>query len=354
MNPILNGKSNQKFICDVKNGGNNIKNIIKDRKTHIELEKPEPVNPKDQILNKDINKNEQYYLSHENALTFAKYGRSLFKLNKEYEPKFLIPSNYLERHSLTPEAREKMVDWMIEVFSVNNSEPGTLELAVHIMDTYILNTEKTLKNSDIHLIGLCSIYIASKVVEKIPLRLTHIVKNLGKNTFSKNEITEKEKDIVKTIEFDFFTAGTYDYLMVFFYDLKVNNSAILKKLGGNDIVNKLMKFCVFLSKLTLYNHEFVTYRTSLVALAVLSLGYDFLKINNQIDNDDVKYFLRDWIYYLINEMKYVPEAIKYVYEKIHELYRYDIYIPQLGSEGSYGILGDKVTNLFKLYQEDLL
>ena len=115
-----------------------------------------------------------------------------------------------------------------------------------------------------------------------------------------------------------------------------------------------MKFCVFLSKLTLYNHEFVTYRTSLVALAVLSLGYDFLKINNQIDNDDVKYFLRDWIYYLINEMKYVPEAIKYVYEKIHELYRYDIYIPQLGSEGSYGILGDKVTNLFKLYQDDLL
>ena len=89
MNPILNGKSNQKFICDVKNGGNNIKNIIKDRKTHIEPERPEPVNPKDQILNKDINKNEQYYLSHENALTFSKYGRSLFKLNKEYEPKFL-------------------------------------------------------------------------------------------------------------------------------------------------------------------------------------------------------------------------------------------------------------------------
>ena len=149
-------------------------------------------------------------------------------LNKEYEAKFLIPSNFLERHSLTPEAREKMVDWMVEVFSVNKSEQGTLQLAVHIMDAYILNTKRMLKDGDIHLIGLCSIYLASKIEEKIPLRLTHIVNNLGKNTFSKDEIIEMERDIVKTIEFDFFTAGSYDYLMVFFYDLKVNNSAIIQ------------------------------------------------------------------------------------------------------------------------------
>ena len=355
MNQILNGKSNPRLNCDVKYEGNNNKNIEKDRKTHLELERPEQIKPKEKVINDDdVIKNEENYLLRENDLTFSKYGKNFFELCKENEPKFLIPANYLDRHSLTPEAREKMIDWMVEVFSANNSEPGTLELAVHIMDTYILNTEKTLKDSDIHLLGLCSIYIASKMEEKIPFRLTHIVKNLGKETFSKKEIIEKEKDIVKTIDFDLYTAGTYDYLMIFFYDLKVNNSQILNKLGGHEVVDKFMKFCVFLSKLTLYNHKFVTYRTSLVSLAVLSLGYDFLKTNNQIENDDVKYFLRDWIYYLINEMGYVFEAIQCVYEQIHELYRYDIYIPQLGQEGSYGLFGEKVNNLFKLYQDDLL
>ena len=158
MNQILNGKSNPRLNCDVKYEGNNNKNIEKDRKTHLELERPEQIKPEN-------------YLLRENDLTFSKYGKNFFELCKENEPKFLIPANYLDRHSLTPEAREKMIDWMVEVFSANNSEPGTLELAVHIMDTYILKTEKTLKDSDIHLLGLCSIYIASKMEEKVPFRL---------------------------------------------------------------------------------------------------------------------------------------------------------------------------------------
>ena len=350
MNKILNEKSCQKFNngmkvmegdeCCLKNKMN-IQNV---KPCQAELEK--------RIMTDEIIKNEKYYLLRERALIFDKYGKSLFDLNKDYEPKFLLPSNFLERHSLTPETREKMVDWMVEVFSVNKSEPGTLELAVHIMDAYIFSTEKTLKDSDIHLIGLCSIYIASKMEEKIPLRLTHIVNNLGKNTFSKEEIIEMEKDIVKTIEFDFFTAGTYDYLMVFFYDLKVNNYKRLNQLDGKDIVDKFMNFCVFLSKLTLYDYEFVTYRTSLVALSVLSLGFDFLKTNDMIKNIDLKHFLRDWIYYLMNEMKYDPDVIGYVYQRIHELYKYDIDDPQRAYEEGKNC--DDVSNLFKLYLDDLL
>ena len=353
MYKILNEKSCQKINNDVK-AIDDYNYILKKNPNNIQIEKHCQAQQVKDILNDEIIKNQKYYLYRERAFMIDKYGKSLFNLNKEYEAKFLIPSNFLERHSLTPEAREKMVDWMVEVFSVNKSEPGTLQLTVHIMDAYILNTKRILKNSDIHLIGLCSIYLASKVEEKIPLRLTHIVNNLGKNTFSKDEIIEMERDIVQTMEFDFFTAGTYDYLMVFFYDLKVNNFKRLNQLDGKDVVDKFMNFCVFLSKLTLYNHEFVTYRTSLVALSILSLGFDFLKVNELIENIELKNFLRDWIYYLINEMKYVPEAVGYVYEKIHELYKYDIDIPQRTCGESNRKNCDEISNLFKLYQDDLL
>jgi len=63
-----------------------------------------------------------------------KYGREIFTCIKDNESKFLLPMNFMDRHQLTPAARERMVDWMIEVFSVYKCDPGTFELAVHIMD----------------------------------------------------------------------------------------------------------------------------------------------------------------------------------------------------------------------------
>jgi hypothetical protein len=304
-----------------------------------------------ELFKDEFLRNDQYYLFREKALMVDKYGKTMYEWNQDNEAKYLIPSDFLKKHGLSPEARERMVDWMIEVFSVNKSEPGTFELAVHIMDSYILNTNKILKDEDIHLIGLTSIYIASKMEEKIPMRLIHIVNNLGKGVFSKAEIIAMEKEIVETIEFDFFTAGTYDYLMTFFWDLKVNNGQILNDFKEHDVIDKYMKFCIFLSKLTLYNHKFAAYSTSLIAVGILTLGFDFLKRNNQIKEKKLMKFLQDWIFYLMNEMKFNPDAVGYVYLKIYDLYKLDILERIKDNDESSDINSDDVPNLFKLYTD---
>ena len=304
-----------------------------------------------ELFKDEFLRNDQYYLFREKALMVDKYGKTMYEWNQDNEAKYLIPSDFLKKHGLSPEARERMVDWMIEVFSVNKSEPGTFELAVHIMDSYILNTNKILKDEDIHLIGLTSIYIASKMEEKIPMRLIHIVNNLGKGVFSKAEIIAMEKEIVETIEFDFFTAGTYDYLMTFFWDLKVNNGQILNDFKEHYVIDKYMKFCIFLSKLTLYNHKFAAYSTSLIAVGILTLGFDFLKRNNQIKEKKLMKFLQDWIFYLMNEMKFNPDAVGYVYLKIYDLYKLDILERIKDNDESSDINSDDVPNLFKLYTD---
>lgn len=304
-----------------------------------------------ELFKDEFLRNDQYYLFREKALMVDKYGKTMYEWNQDNEAKYLIPSDFLKKHGLSPEARERMVDWMIEVFSVNKSEPGTFELAVHIMDSYILNTNKILKDEDIHLIGLTSIYIASKMEEKIPMRLIHIVNNLGKGVFSKAEIIAMEKEIVETIEFDFFTAGTYDYLMTFFWDLKVNNGQILNDFKEHDVIDKYMKFCIFLSKLTLFNHKFAAYSTSLIAVGILTLGFDFLKRNNQIKEKKLMKFLQDWIFYLMNEMKFNPDAVGYVYLKIYDLYKLDILERIKDNDESSDINSDDVPNLFKLYTD---
>ena len=315
---------------------------IKEIKLDFNLEKDkEKLEEAQKINNEKINeinhyekskKNEKYYLSREIALTIEKYGREMFSTVKENESKFLVPINFMDRHSLTPSARERMVDWMVEVFSVYKCDPGTFELAVHIMDCYISKSKKILHDEDIHLIGLTCIYISSKVEDIIPLRMSHIVKCLGHFTFNENEIMEKEREIIQTIDFDLFTAGTFDYLMTFFYDLKVNNAKKISEFNGILIVEKYMNFSILLSQLLLYSNEFVCYRQSLNSLAVLALAFDILKTNLKNLNIDLKNFLSDWVFYVINEMGFNTDAISVIYDKISHFYHKKIILPQKSKE----------------------
>ena len=306
------------------------------------------------LLSEDLIKNERYYLYREKAFMIEKYGKDVYMWNKENESSFSIPNSFLEKHSISPEVRKRMVDWMVEVFSAYSSEPGTFELAVHIMDEYLFKTEKKLKDSNILLIGLASIYLASKMQEKVPMRLIHIVKNLGKDEYSNKQIIEIEKELLQTTNFDIFAVSTYDYLMTFFWDLKVNNSIELKEFNEKNVIDIYMNFCVFLSKLVLYNQELVTYGTSLIAIAILSLGYDFLKTNDKVKDIEMRHFLRDWIFYLMNVFNLDPEAVSIVYWKIHELFKLDILLCQkidkYSNNGNY----NSVSNLFLLYSDYLI
>ena len=304
-------------------------------------------------------KNEKYYLSREIALTVEKYGRDIFSCVKNNEPKFLIPINFMDKHNMSPNIRERMVDWMVEVFSVYKCDPGTFELAVHIMDCFFARTKKKLVDEDIHLIGLTCIYISSKVEDIVPLRMSHIAKSIGHNTFKEKQIIKKEREIIETIDFDLFTAGAYDYIMTFFYDLKVNNSQKIIDLNGVKIIEKYLNFSIFLSQLLLYNSEFVCYRQSLNAIAVLALAFDILKTNIKDLSKDLKNFLSDWVFYIINEMGYNSDAISIIYHKFYNYYSEKVILPQKIKErnkrkGLKDHEGDDIINLCKFSHEKFI
>ena len=300
-------------------------------------------------------KNEKFYLSREIALTVEKYGRELFSCVKDNEPKFLIPLNFIDKHHFSPSVRERMVDWMVEVFSVYKCDPGTFELAVHIMDCFFSRTKKKLQDEDIHLIGLTCIYISSKVEDIAPLRMSHIVKSIGHNTFNAKTIIKKEREIIKAIDFDLFTASTYDYIMTFFYDLKVNNAKKISDLNGIRIVEKYLNFSIFLSQLLLYNYEFVCFRQSLNALAILALSFDILKANINDLNEDLQNFLSDWVFYVINEMGFNSDAISIIYQKIYNLYSEKVILPQKSQENKKeNDEDDEIINLCKFNQDKFI
>lgn len=125
-------------------------------------------------------------------LLIKKYGHENFYRLLQNEENSLISIKFLQKHAFLPSLRSRMVDWMIEVFSVFRSDPGIFEFAVHLMDHYLDSTQKIISNSDIHLLGLTCIYIASKCEDIIPFPMNIIYNDIGHKCFDIEKIKKKK------------------------------------------------------------------------------------------------------------------------------------------------------------------
>lgn len=311
------------------------------------------------IFNREdiIETNRKYHLFRELAYMNDKYGKDKFRWIKENELDFMKQKNFLKRHRLRPETRTKMIDWMVEVFYKIESAPTAFELAVHIMDNYIIKTENILYDKDILLIGLTCIYLSSKLLDKIPLRITQITDNIGGGIYQIIYIVNKEKEIAETLNYDFFSVGIYDYLTTIFCDLKVGNFKKINELNGKEIIDKYNQFCLVLGKLALYNEEILSYKTSLIYLAILNFGFDMLKLKEKKLTKDLRHFIENWICYVANETDVLSYDVELVYKEILKLYKNYIYQPIERNKLRIRkkIKGyEELINLAKYYQEKLL
>ena len=77
-----------------------------------------------------------------------------------------------------------MIDWMAEVLTTFKTSDQTFFLAVNIMDRYFKNSPAQLKSSDLHLVGVAAMFIASKYEDVIPLLFRTVINKIGHNKFS--------------------------------------------------------------------------------------------------------------------------------------------------------------------------
>lgn len=130
--------------------------------------------------------------------------------------------NVLEKHTITPQMRLKMVDWMVEIFTIIQTNDVTFFNAVNIMDKYFYKTEISYKPSDLHLIGICAIFIASKFCDINPIRLKFLIEKIGHGKFNKEEIIKMEEQILSTLQYDILKPTIYEFTTFFFEDLFFN------------------------------------------------------------------------------------------------------------------------------------
>ena len=187
----------------------------------------------------------------------------------------------------------------------------------------------------------------------IPLKLFNIANNIGRGEFLNKDIIYKEKEISMTINYDFIVAGIYDFLMAFFYNLNVKNYKKINELDAKEIISDYMDFCIVLGKLVLYNEYLLSYKTSLISVTILTLGFDILNLKKKNINLNLRNFLANWIYYIRKELDIIPYDAEIVYKILLQVYNDYIYQPIKQINKKRKTYVEKI-NLIKYYKDKLL
>ena len=147
-----------------------------------------------------------------------------------------------------------------------------------------------LKKSQLHLIGLTSIFLSSKFEDSYnSIPLEYIVNNAGHNKFSRNLILKMEREMLQALSFNVhcFTMFEEAYIMW--------KSLCLKYLPADLYPNTQLMvhdLLLVISMVTLYSVELMTHSLEELTSAILYLGLQFMtryfrSLNSNDDNSEI-------------------------------------------------------------------
>jgi cyclin A len=185
------------------------------------------------------------------------------------------PKNFLENHRISAGVRAKMIDWMIEVLCSYKCTDMTFFIAVNYMDMYFQRTAVKHELNDLHLIGVASMYVATKYEEICPLRISVMQSKISHGKFSKEEIKAKETDILQALNFECSPVTILNFLEIGIESLK------LKETLSDSLYTHLVKLSVYIAKMVTHEYELLNKFTQCeFAVACIYIG---LKIVQQLE-----------------------------------------------------------------------
>ena len=210
------------------------------------------------------------------------------------------------------------------------------------MDRFFYLTKKKYKGEDLHLIGICSIFIAFKYSETKPLKLDFLVEKISHNKFNKNEIIEMEEEILNTLNFNLLKPTLYEFTTFYFrnifycienfynikninlrnqlkeyidkynIDIEENNIDILNdkykdkwtmiaKYSSN-MRNYVKSLVIYLMMMCIQDYEFSCEKKSIIAASIIFVS---MKICEEVNKEK---YIDD---YLIEKLKLLSKENKY-------------------------------------------
>ena len=122
--------------------------------------------------------------------------------------------SFLIAHDIDKGLRARMLDWMIEVTSSYKFTSKTYFTGVHLMDRYFKAEGNRLPITKLHIIGVVSMLIATKMDEVYPLKIKTVYDKIVHKKIDKRDIIDIEARIAEKLGFVLNVWSFYDLALL--------------------------------------------------------------------------------------------------------------------------------------------
>jgi hypothetical protein len=166
-----------------------------------------------------------------------------------------------------------MVDWMVQVFRVmKRSTDKTFFQAVSILDRFFKarsEAEEPVTKGDLHIFGLVSIFLASKIEDVIPIFMTGILESAGHGKFKKHQVIEAEETMIKALEFKLMGATLFDTTLTEFKVFLLQNQDYFL---STKQISDISELIIFVGKASLHSMAYCTLPIEELTQVVISVA----------------------------------------------------------------------------------
>lgn len=143
---------------------------------------------------------------------------------------------------LTWNHRRLIIDWLISVQLEYEFSDLTLFTAINYIDCY-LSKKKVSDWKSVHALAVAAIYLASKTIEIIPMRLYDCM-IISDNVYSHSYITKMEKILLRAIDWNAFIFTPYSFIHSWL-NILINHHNNNDNNNRERIINKYVTFISF-------------------------------------------------------------------------------------------------------------
>jgi len=252
----------------------NHKDYADENDPSLMIDEDEDFDENDECLQEEL---KEAFKSHDDSQLFKSsvyiHDIELYLHELESTPELRALPNYMTfQPDIDSKKRAILVNWLIEVADEYDLESETLFICINIIDRFL--SQMSLPTSNLQLLGVAAMFIASKYEEIYPPYLHQFVE-VTDDTYSGRQIRKMEQEILKALNF------------------RISIPTIIYFLKRIFAYNKFSEECYHLSEYLCYlslleDQPFLEYHPSEIALASVILAAHQLDSQSQRITSDLR------------------------------------------------------------------
>lgn len=208
----------------------------------------------------------------DNIFALSEYVNDIYKYLNELEETFKIDENFMKNQvEVTPRMRSILLNWITEVAFQFRLLPETYQITVGIIDRYLQIVPNTIRGQ-LQLVGATALFIATKYEELYSSDINDFIV-MTDNSYSKEEMIEMEKKIMRTLDFQLSRPIPIQFLRRY-----------SKAIGADESEHFLAKYILELMTL---EYHLAHYKPSEIAASAIYLSVQLLNTKNHFKKDDI-------------------------------------------------------------------